>query len=146
MGLALGRTLDISRMEADGFGLNVLALTDDEQLLRSVGGVCDDRGHWLQRIGLLRDLAHELSRARPNVLLLDKAPRLADNARLAATVAAIHHDLAIVLVGDGSHGRSEGGFRVVDRWRTGERIVDELELAHIGIPASVRDAFPELRS
>lgn len=127
------------------FALNVLVLTGDERLARDVERVCGERGHALTRIELLRDLHLALTRRRPNVLLIDTGTTPAEGARIAATVVAIHRDLPVVLAADGPQSRSEGGFRLVDSWRTGERVVDELELAHIGIPASMEEAFPDLR-
>ena len=59
--------------------------------------------------------------------------------RIAETLAVLHPGLAIVIASDAPRVRSENGFRLVDRWRTAERIVDEMELAHIGIPAFVTD-------
>lgn len=130
----------------NGFALNVLVLTDDDRLARDVARVCIERGHAVARIELLRDLQLELKRTRPSVLLLDTGTAPAEGARIAATVVAIHPDLEVVLAADGPLSRSEGGFRVVDSWRAGERVVDEIELAHIGIPVSVEEAFPQVRS
>lgn len=41
---------------------------------------------------------------------------------------------------EGLRTRVEGGFRVVDTWRAGERYVDELELGYIGIPPAYEGA------
>jgi hypothetical protein len=64
--------------------------------------------------------------------------------RVARTVHAAHPAVPVVLVTEAPCARSVAGFRTVDRWRAGERLVDELELAHIGIPATM--AEPILRT
>jgi hypothetical protein len=121
--------------ESAAFVLDVLVLTRRERLAREVDRVCCERGHGFMRIKFLKDLQSALAGSRPTVLLLD-AGSTTRGARIAATVAAVHGELPIVLVAAGPRTRSERGFRVVDTARAGERYVDELELAYIGIPAA----------
>ena len=125
----------------DPFSLNVLVLTNDDQLAQRVERVCDERGHTVAHIELLRDLRRGLAANRPSVLLVDVASSPSDAAAIAAAVVAVHPDVSIVLAADRPGARSEAGFRLIDRWRAGERLVDELELAHIGIPASSEEAL-----
>jgi hypothetical protein len=117
-----------------GFSLDVLVLTRSERLARDVERVCCERGHGFMRIKLLADLQAALAGSGSSVLLLDAGSAEA-GARIATTVAAVHGNPPIVLVAEGLRTRVERGFRVVDTWRAGERYVDELELAYIGIPA-----------
>jgi hypothetical protein len=120
----------------------VLLLTADARLARDVAFVCIERGHQVSRVEALADLHLALTgRDRPNVLLFDTDDRLEHGAQIAATVSAIHPNVAIVLAARGVERRSKNGFRLVDRMRAGERLVDELELACIGIPPSAEEWF-----
>ena len=119
--------------------MDVLVLTPSERLARDVERVCCERGHGFLRIRLIADLQAALAGSRSSVLLLD-TESVKTGARIATAVAAFHENLPIVLVAEGLRTRVERGFRVVDTWRAGERYVDELELAYIGIPAAYEGA------
>jgi hypothetical protein len=125
----------------DPFALNVLVLTNDGGLAQEVERVCDERGYTVARIELLRDLRGSLVANRPSVLLVDVACSPSDAAATAAAIVSVHPAISIVLAVDNPEARSEAGFRLIDRWRAGERLVDELELAYIGIPASSEAAL-----
>ena len=118
------------------FTLDLVLLTDDDSLARRVEDVCRRRGHRIVRLDQLRHLRLATPRS-PAVLMLDLGIPVADCARIATTVAAVHDEIPIVLAAERRTRRSESGFRVVDKRWSGERIVDELELAHIGIPVAV---------
>jgi hypothetical protein len=122
-------------------GFRVLLKTHDERLAREITRVGEERGYEVSRLETLRDLPGALAASRPSVLVLDADESLEHGTLSARTAAAAYPTLPIVLVTDDPATRSEEGFRLVDRWRTGERIVDALELAHIGIPAHVEDSF-----
>jgi hypothetical protein len=120
----------------------VLLLTADDRLAGDAMRVCARRRHPVGRIGSVSELQQAMTGARrPRVLLLDAGDGVDEAARIAATVAAVHPDLAIVLAAAGAEARSVNGFRLVDRERDGERVVDELELACIGIPPSIDEWF-----
>jgi len=117
--------------------VDVLVQTDDADLARRLEDACRERGHQLTRLPSLRQLAR-VSRTRgPAALLIDVQGSPSDAALVAATVAAVHGDLSIVLAVEERDARSVLGFRTVDKQWPGERVLDELELACIGIPASV---------
>lgn len=118
--------------------LTVLAATRDEALVREVEAACRTRGYQLRQIDAAAGLSAAIASTHPDVVLLDLQDTLDAAVRLARKLASSQPDLPVVLVGE-SPLRSVAGFRVVDRWRAGERVLDQLELACIGIPASVGD-------
>jgi hypothetical protein len=126
--------------------LHVLTLTSDDRLSDDVAHVCADRGILASQLHMLGSLpkAIQSDSSADIVLLIDAGASLPEALRTAATVSRLHSRIAIVIAVDGPRTRSQKGFRLVDRWRTAERIVDELELAHIGIPAFVNDPLYEL--
>ena len=115
--------------------LSIALLSDDRQLRREIGTMCEQRGHRLLDASRLRDLRHL---PLPDVVVVDSPRGLDDAAETALAIRSVGPDVAIAVVADAPvPSRSVRGVRVIDRWRTGERIGDELELAWIGIPASV---------
>lgn len=106
----------------------------DIRLRAELARACERQGHRLLDVARLRDLR---SHPVPDVLLLDSTSGPGDAVDTALALAVVHPHLTLVLVADDADPRSIGGFRVVSRWRAGERLVDEIELAWIGIPASV---------
>ena len=119
--------------------LTILAATSDEALAREVEAACRARGYHLTRIEAAVGLSAAIASTRPDVVLLDLQDTLDAAVRLARKLASRRPDLPVVLVGE-SPLRSVAGFRIVDRWRAGERVLDELELAYVGIPASIDEA------
>jgi hypothetical protein len=73
------------------------------------------------------------------VVLFDVGDAFLHGFRIAGTLHAANPTVPMVLVTESPSARSIDGFRIVDRWRAGERLVDELELAHIGIPATIAE-------
>lgn len=122
-----------------GVGLSIAAATSDDALAREVERVCRARGYRFTRVRSASRVASAIASDHPDALLLDRRGSLDSAVRLARSLTSSHAGLPVVLIGEW-HSRSLSGFRVVDRWRTGERILDQLELAYIGIPASVDDA------
>lgn len=116
--------------------MDVLVQTEDDDLARRLEDACRERGHRLTRLPSLKELA-TVARARESAaLLIDVQGSPADVALVAATVAAVHGDLSIALAVEKRDARSVRGSRTVDKQWPGERMLDELELACIGIPAS----------
>ena len=120
--------------------LHVLTLSSDPRLVADIMDVCDERGMVASRLDALASLPKAMgAESSPAALMIDAGDSLRDALRTAATLTALHPRLAIVIATNAPRSRCEDGFRLIDRWRTAERIVDELELAHIGIPPFVTD-------
>lgn len=119
--------------------LSILAATSDDILADELSAECRARGYRLERVHGAAGLSDMIDSRRPDVLLLDLQGRLDAAVRFAGRLTSRHRGLPVVLVGE-SPLRSLAGFRIVDRWRAGERLVDQLELAYIGIPSSIDDA------
>jgi hypothetical protein len=111
----------------EGFSLTIAVLSNDDGLRGELARSCSARSHIVVELLRLRELRRV---AAPDVLVLD----VPDGLAIARAVRAVQPHTVVVLVGEGP---SVDGFRVIDRWRTGDRLCDELELAYIGIPADV---------
>jgi hypothetical protein len=114
-------------------------VTRDARFARAVAAGCAERGFVVTRLDSLGLLPRSLGAGSsgPSVFLIDAGEALADGLRTASTVSAVHPGVAIVLAADRPRARSEDEFRLVDRLSSADVIVDELELAHIGVPAYV---------
>ena len=121
----------------DPFTLNVITLTSDASIARDVAQVCTERGHLFSHLRALGTLRGSLSADVPNVLLIDWLGEPIEGEELATAISSAHPDVAVVLAMPAPGHRTIGTFRVIDRWRSGERLVDELELAYIAIPPVV---------
>jgi hypothetical protein len=118
------------------FSLSITILSGDRRLRGELERICASRGHTLTAESRLRDLRRHGPGPGPDVLVLDLADGPDANLEIAGAIQLAHPETTIVLVSEAvPRIRLLGGYRVVDRWRSGERIVDELELAFIGIPA-----------
>jgi hypothetical protein len=117
----------------DAFSLSITVLSGDPTLRRELERVGTARGHVITAASRLRDLRPK--GIGPDVLVLDLADGPQENLAIANALQSSHPETAIVLVSDAQPRLRElGGYRVVDRWRSGDRLVGELELAFIGIP------------
>jgi hypothetical protein len=119
--------------------LNVLVFTRSERLASDIERVCVGRGHGSVRLSRIGEIGSALSSNLPNALVLDAGDLLGDGVRTASSLRAVYPSLTIVLAASNPPRASEDGFRVVDSWRAGERFVDAVELAYIGIPAPIDD-------
>jgi hypothetical protein len=125
-------------------GLSFVLETRDGHLAEEVSRVAVARRYRTVRLEALRDLGGVLPARGSSVLMLDLDCSAGRGVRAARAVASMYPRLPIVIVADDPRVRSIDGFRLVDRWAAGERIVDALELAHIGIPASTADSLVPL--
>jgi hypothetical protein len=122
--------------------LHVLTLSVDARLVGDIIDVCEERGMVTSRLDSLGSLPQAMGAVESSAavaLLIDAGDSLSDALQRAETLTAIHPELAIVIATNTPRARSENGIRLIDRWRAADRIVDELELAYIGIPAFVSD-------
>ena len=125
--------------------LRVILMSLDTRLALEVERVCSERSHRLTHVESPAKLHRALSDSAQEVVLFDVGDAFDRGLRVAATLHAAHPVVPLVLVTEAPTARSIDGFRLVDRWRAGERLVDELELAHIGIPATISEPIRRTR-
>ena len=117
----------------------------DRRLALEVERVCSERNHRLTHVESPGELNAALADSTRAVVLFDVGDSFDHGLRVAATIRVAHPAVPLVLVTDAPSARSIDGFRLVDRWRAGERLVDELELAYIGIPATIAEPIRRTR-
>jgi hypothetical protein len=111
--------------------LRTVLVTDDDRYAQRVVAAAASKGMDVERVSGDDDLEETTSRHAPSVVLLDAQNTLAPASRAATLFAASHPDIAIVLVANRALERSVGNFHVVDRRRSAERLLRELELAYL---------------
>jgi DNA-binding response OmpR family regulator len=117
----------------------------DSRLALEVERVCSERNHRLTHVDSPGELHARLAESTRAVVLFDVGDAFDHGLRVATAVRAAYPTVPLVLATEAPSARSIDGFRLVDRWRAGERLVDELELAHIGIPATIAEPIRRTR-
>jgi len=69
----------------------------------------------------------------PNVAVFDGGDSLARTARTAAAFAVVNPDIAVGVVADRAETRRSGNLVVIDRWRSVERLLGELQRVFVAI-------------
>ena len=117
--------------------MRILLVTDDARYADEVASAASQREVDLALAAVGDDLDFATNAHAPNVVVLDAHDRLARISRTATVFAALHPRIATVLVANRAPERSVGSVHVVDKWRSAERLLQELERAFLGLVAPV---------
>src|SRR5436190_13965816 len=117
--------------------MRILLVTDDARYADVVASAASRRGIDLALAAVGDDLDSATNTHAPNVVVLDAHNRLARSSRTATVLAALHPRIATVIVANRAPERSVGSVHVVDKWRSPERLLLELERAFLGLAAPV---------
>lgn len=120
--------------------IRILLVTDDDGYADEVALAASLRGVDLELAAVGDDLDATTTLHTPNVVVLDAHDALARTSRTASVFAALHPRIAIVIVANRAPDRGVGSIHVVDKWRSAERLLSELEHAFLGL-----GALPERR-
>ena len=123
--------------------MRILLVTDDNDYADEVALAAALRGVDLELAAVADDLDAATTLHLPNVVVLDAHAGLARTSRTASVFAALYPRIAIVIVANRASELGAGGIRVVDKWRSAERLLGELESAFLGLgslPARRRTA------
>ena len=113
--------------------MRVLLVTDDDQFGSRIAEAAAGQGVQLARASTTDDLDTTSIRHEPNIVAVDGRRTLRRSARAAVGFAARHPLIAVVLVADGPPAVAVGGVRLVDAWRSPERLLGALEFARLGL-------------
>jgi DNA-binding NtrC family response regulator len=113
--------------------MRILLVTDDARYADEVASVAARHGVDLELAALGDDLDDATTNNAPNVVVLDANNRLAPTSRTATVFAALHPRIATVVVANRAPERSVGDVQVIDKWRSAERLLGELEHAFLGL-------------
>jgi len=117
--------------------MRILLVTDDGHYAEALASAASQRGVDLALAAVGDDLDQTATLHDPNVVVLDAKNTLARTSRSATVFAALHPRIATMIVANRAPERSVGNVQVVDRKRSGERLLGELEHAFLGLAAPV---------
>jgi hypothetical protein len=125
--------------------MRILLVTDDSRYADELASAALLRGVDLAQAAVGDDLDVTATAHAPNVVVLDAHHALARTSRTATVFAALHPQIATVIVADRAAKRSVGSVLVFDKWRSGERLLGELERAYLGLgpPPEIRSSVGE---
>ena len=128
--------------------IRILLVTGDDRYADKIAFAASLRGVDLALAAVGDDLDAATTRDAPNVVVLDAHNTLARTSRTATVFAALHPRIATVVVANDALERSVGNVHVVDKRRSPERLLRELERAFLGLAAAaeVRRSAGESRA
>jgi DNA-binding NtrC family response regulator len=120
--------------------MRILLVTDDGHYAEALGSAASLQGLELSLASVGDDLDAATRLHTPNVVVLDAHDTLARTSRSATVFAALHPRVATVIVANHAVERSVGNVHVVDKGRSAERLLGDLEHAFLGLAAPVEPA------
>ena len=117
--------------------MRILLVTDDARYADEVACAASRRGVDVALAPVDDDLDSAVNLHAPNVVVVDAHNRLARASRTATVFAALHPRIATVIVANRAPERNVGGVHVVDKQRSAEGMLGELERAFLGLTAPV---------
>jgi hypothetical protein len=116
--------------------MRILLVTDDVRYADELGVAASERGLALAQAAVGGDLELEATAKAPNVVVLDAHDALARTSRTATAFAELHPQIATVIVANRAPKRSVGSVLVLNKWRSTEQLLGELERAYVGLSIS----------
>ncbi len=116
--------------------MRILLVSDDTKFADRVVSAAGRQGLDIARAASDDDLDVTTIRHASNVIVLDARDALRRTARAATVFATLHPGIAVVLVADGATTPGVSGVRLVDKWRSAERLLGEVERAYLGLGTS----------
>jgi hypothetical protein len=115
--------------------MRILLVTDDSPYADDVASAASLRGIDLRRAAADDDLEATTTLHTPNIVVLDADNKIARTSRAATVFAALHPRIATVIVARRAPERSVGNLQVVDKRRSAEHLLGDLEHALLGLAA-----------
>jgi hypothetical protein len=117
--------------------MRVLLVTNDGGYAEEVASAASLRGVDFALAAVDDDLETSATSHAPNIVVLDADNTIARTSRTATVFAALHPRIATVIVAKRASERSVGSVQVVDKRRSAELLLGDLEHALLGLGAPV---------
>lgn len=111
--------------------VRVVVATRDRRFLRASAFLLARSGLEVHATHRLDDLAVLIERHEPHVVVFDASDSVAAAVRMLAAVEALYPGVSVLLVCDDPPAPSTSSLRVLPKWPSVERLVDEVELAYV---------------
>lgn len=113
--------------------MRIVLVTDDARYADMFLAVTERRGIPVIVAAADDDLDAIVARSRPNVAVFDGGDSLGRTARTAAAFAVVNPEMAVGMVADRAETRRTGNLVLLDRWRSVERLLGELQRVFVAI-------------
>jgi len=113
--------------------LRILLASDDAPFAERLADGAHERKVALTCVPGDTNIDVALARYRSNVYVLDTRDALPRGARSATAFAALHPDIPVVLVAERAVSRTVAGLLLLEKWRSTDRLLGEIELAFLGL-------------
>jgi ActR/RegA family two-component response regulator len=117
--------------------MRILLVTDDGRYADTVATAAALRGVDVTLAAVDDDLEATTASRTPNVVVLDADNKIARTSRAATVFAALHPRIATVIVAERAPERIVGNVQVVDKRRSADRLLGDLEHAFLGLTSVV---------
>jgi hypothetical protein len=111
--------------------VRVVVATRDRRFLRASAFLLARSGLEVYATHRLDDVPLLVERHEPHVVVFDASDSLAAGARMLAAVEALYPDVSMLFVCDDPPAPSSPSLRVLAKWPSVERLVDEVERAYV---------------
>jgi hypothetical protein len=113
--------------------ISILVASNDDPFSGRLVDEAGASGVPLSRVPADANLEVALAESGANVLLLDVGDALGRGARRVTAFAALHPDVPVVVAADRPAAPTLCGVPMLDKWRSTERLLAEIELAYLGL-------------
>jgi DNA-binding NarL/FixJ family response regulator len=113
--------------------IRILLASDDASFTERLSAAAGEQRLELSCVTTHADVDVELALHGSNVLVIDSNGALRRAARSATAFAALHPDIPVVVLADRASSRTVAGLLLLDKWRSTERLLGEIELAYLGL-------------
>jgi ActR/RegA family two-component response regulator len=115
--------------------MRILLVTDDGRYADTVAAAASLRHVDFTLAAVDDDLEATTTSHTPNVVVLDADNKIARTSRTATVFAALHPRIATVIVAERASERIVGNLQVIDKRRSAECLLGDLEHALLGLAA-----------
>jgi hypothetical protein len=120
--------------------MRILLVTDDGRYADDVAKAASLRRVDFTLAAVDDDLEATTTSHTPNIVVLDADNKIARTSRTVTVFAALHPRIATVIVAERAPERSFGSVQVVDKRRSADHLLGDLEHALLGLAAPVEAA------
>jgi DNA-binding NtrC family response regulator len=111
--------------------VRVVVATRDRRFLRASAFLLTRSGLEVYATHRLDDVPVLVARHEPHVVVFDTSDSLAAGVRMLAAVEALYPHVSMLFVCDDPPARSTSSLRVLPKWPSVERLVDEVERTYV---------------
>lgn len=125
--------------------MRILLVTDDVRYADEFSFAGSERGVEVEQVTVGDDLDALMTGHIPSIVVFDAHDSFARTSRTATVFAALHPQIATVVVANRAAKRSIGSVFIFDKWRSAERLLSELERVSLGlsVPGEIRSTAGE---